>query len=242
MGQKLDSVGPCIPGVEVKISDSGEGPLRPGLFVGYYKAPEATNTALNDGWLATGDAGFVDPDSHGDHRSRQRCLASARWLGLRTTVLENRLKFSPYIMEAVAVGHARPYVAAMINIDLEVVGHWAEKCGIPYSSYADLAQKPEVYGLILQEIQQVNASLNVPLRIKQFVLLHKELDPDDAEITRTRKLRRRFVYDKYQEIIDAMYAEGVPEVKVRATVTYEDGRMSEIERSLKISAVGNGEA
>ena len=111
-----------------------------------------------------------------------------------------------------------------------------------FSSYADLAQKPEVYELILQEILRVNASLNAPLRIKQFVLLHKELDPDDAEITRTRKLRRRFVYDKYREVVDAMYSEGEPEVKVRAIVTYEDGRTSEIERSLRIRAVGDGGA
>jgi len=142
----------------------------------------------------------------------------------------------------VAAGHERPYVVAMINIDLEVVGNWAEKRGIPYAGYTDLAQKPEIYELILQEIQRVNANLNAPLRIKKFVLLHKELDPDDAEITRTRKLRRRFVYDKYQEIIDTMYAEGVPEVKVRVTVTYEDGRTSDTERSLRIGAVVDGGA
>jgi long-chain acyl-CoA synthetase len=130
----------------------------------------------------------------------------------------------------------------MINFDLEVVGNWAEKRGTPYSGYADLAQKPEVYALIRREIQRVNASLNAPLRLKKFVLLHKELDPDDAEVTRTRKLRRRFVYDKYQDIIDAMYAEGVSEVTVRATVTYEDGRTSETERSLKISLVVDGGA
>ena len=241
---KLDSVGPCIPGVEVKISDSGEVLLRgPGLFVGYYKAPEATNTAFNDGWLATGDAGFLDPDGHLVIIDRVKDVSHLlEGSVFAPQYIENRLKFSPYIKEAVAAGHERPYVVAMINIDLEVVGNWAEKRGITYSGYTDLAQKPEVYGLILQEIQRVNASLNVPLRIKQFVLLHKELDPDDAEITRTRKLRRRFVYDKYQEIIDAMYAEGEPEVKVRATVTYEDGRTSEIERSLRISAVGDGGA
>ena len=158
------------------------------------------------------------------------------------SIIENRLKFSPYIKEAVAAGHERPYVVAMINIDLEVIGNWAEKRGIPYAGYADLAQKLEVYEVIRHEIQRVNASLNAPLRIQKFVLLHKELDPDDAEITRTRKLRRRFVYDKYQEIIDAMYAEGVPEVNVRATVTYEDGRTSETERALRISAVVDGGA
>lgn len=241
---KLDSAGPCIPGVEVKISDSGEVLLRgPGLFVGYYKAPEATHTAFNDGWLATGDAGFLDPDGHLVIIDRVKDVSHLlEGSVFAPQYIENRLKFSPYIKEAVAAGHERPYVVAMINIDLEVVGNWAEKRGITYSGYTDLAQKPEVYGLILQEIQRVNASLNAALRVKQFVLLHKELDPDDAEITRTRKLRRRFVYDKYQEIVDAMYTEAEPEVKVRATVTYEDGRTSEIERSLRISAVGDGGA
>ena len=241
---KLDSAGPCIPGVEVKISDSGEVLLRgPGLFTGYYKAPEATRTALNDGWLATGDAGFLDPDGHLVIIDRVKDVSHLLDGSVfAPQYIENRLKFSPYIKEAVAAGHQRAYVVAMLNIDLEVVGNWAEKRGIPYAGYADLAQKPEVYDLILHEIQRVNASFNAPLRIKKFVLLHKELDPDDAEITRTRKLRRRFVYDKYQEIIDAMYADGVPTVKVRVTVTYEDGRTSELERALRISAVVDGGA
>jgi long-chain acyl-CoA synthetase len=239
---KLDSAGPCIPGVEINISDSGEVLLRsPGLFVGYYKDPEATGKAFRDGWLATGDAGFCDQDGHLVIIDRAKDVSHLLDGSVfAPQYIENRLKFSPYIKEAVAAGHERAYVVAMINIDLEVVGNWAEKRGIPYAGYADLAQKPEVYGLILKEIQRVNASLNAPLRLKKFVLLHKELDPDDAEITRTRKLRRRFVYDKYQDIIDAMYAEGVPEVKVRATVTYEDGRMSEIERALKIGAAADG--
>ena len=241
---KLDSAGPCIPGVEIKISESGEVLLRcPGLFVGYYKDPEATRKAIQDGWLVTGDAGFLDRDGHLVIIDRAKDVSHLLDGSVfAPQYIENRLKFSPYIREAVAAGHERLYVVAMINIDLEVVGNWAEKRGLPYSGYADLAQKPEVYELILREIQRVNASLNAPLRIKKFVLLHKELDPDDAEVTRTRKLRRRFVYEKYQDIIDAMYAEGVPEVKVRATVTYEDGRTSEIERSLRIGAAVDGGA
>jgi long-chain acyl-CoA synthetase len=241
---KLDSAGPCIPGVEITISESGEVLLRaPGLFVGYYKDLQATNHVCHNGWLATGDAGFLDQDGHLVIIDRARDVSHLLDGSVfAPQYIENRLKFSPYVKEAVAAGHERRYVVAMINIDLEVVGSWAEKRGIPYSGYADLAQKPEVYELILREIQRLNASLNAPLRIKKFVLLHKELDPDDAEVTRTRKLRRRFVYDKYQDIIDAMYAESVPEVKVRATVTYEDGRTSEIERSLKISPVVDGGA
>jgi long-chain acyl-CoA synthetase len=233
---KLDSAGPPIPGVEVKISAGGEVLLRsPGLFVGYYKDAEATTRTLQDGWLATGDAGFLDPDGHLVIIDRARDVSHLLdGAVFAPQYIENRLKFSPYIKEAVAVGHERPYVVAMINIDIEVVGNWAEKRGIPYSGYADLAQKPEVYELILGDIQRVNATLTMPLRIRTFVLLHKELDPDDAEITRTRKLRRRFVYDKYQDIINTLYAEDVPEVKVKATVTYEDGRTSDMERSLKI--------
>jgi long-chain acyl-CoA synthetase len=241
---KVDSAGPCIPGVEVKISDSGEVLLRgPGLFVGYYKAPEATNMAFIDGWLATGDAGFVDPDGHLVIIDRIKDVSHLLDGSVfAPQYIENRLKFSPYIKEAVAAGHERPYVVAMINIDLDVVGNWAERRGIPYSGYADLAQHPEVYDLIRQEVQRVNAGLNAPLRVRKFVLLHKELDPDDAEITRTRKLRRRFVYDKYQQIIDAMYADGVSAVNVRATVTYEDGRTSESERALRLYAVADGGA
>jgi long-chain acyl-CoA synthetase len=228
----------------VKISDSGEVLLRgPGLFVGYYKAPEATSMAFTDGWLATGDAGFVDPDGHLVIIDRIKDVSHLLDGSVfAPQYIENRLKFSPYIQEAVAAGHERPYVVAMINIDLDVVGNWAERRGIPYSGYADLAQHPEVYDLIRQEVQRVNASLNAPLRVRKLVLLHKELDPDDAEITRTRKLRRRFVYDKYQQIIDAMYADGVSAVNVRATVTYEDGRTSESERALRLCAVADGGA
>jgi long-chain acyl-CoA synthetase len=239
---KLDSAGPPIPGVDVKINAGGEVLLRcPGLFVGYYKDPEATAKAFKEGWLATGDAGFLDQDGHLVIIDRARDVSHLMDGSVfAPQYIENRLKFSPFIKEVVAVGHERPYVVAMINIDVEVVGNWSERRGLPYSGYADLAQKPEVYELIASEIQRVNASLNAPLRIQKFVLLHKELDPDDAEITRTRKLRRRFVYDKYQQIIDAMYADGVPAVKVRTTVTYEDGRTSEIERALKISAIADG--
>jgi long-chain acyl-CoA synthetase len=239
---KLDSAGPPIPGVEVRISEGGEVFLRcHGLFTGYYKDPEATARAFKDGWLATGDAGFLDQDGHLVIIDRARDVSHLLDGSVfAPQYIENRLKFSPFIKEAVAAGHERPYVVAMINIDLEVVGTWAEKRGLPYSGYADLAQKPEVYGLILTEVQRVNASLHAPLRIQKFVLLYKELDPDDAEITRTRKLRRRFVYHKYQDIIDALYAEGVSAVQVRATVTYEDGRSSEIERALKISATADG--
>jgi len=239
---KFDSAGPPVPGVDVKISEEGEVLLHsPGMFTGYYKDPAATAVAFKDGWLATGDAGFLDSDGHLVIIDRARDVSH---LGdgsvFAPQYIENKLKFNPFIKEAVAIGHERPYVVAMLNIDLEVVGNWAEKHGLPYSGYADLAQRPEVYDLISREIQRANAHLHAALRIQKFVLLHKELDADDAEITRTRKLRRRFVYDRYREIIEAMYADGVPAVAVKAIVTYEDGRSSEIERVLQISAVTDG--
>lgn len=241
---KLDSVGSPIPEVEMKISDTGEILLRsPGLFVGYYKDADATAAALQNGWLATGDAGFLDQEGQLVITDRAKDVSHLLDGSVfAPQYIENRLKFSPYIKEAVAVGHARPYVAAMLNIDLEPVSAWAEKQGIPYSGYADLAQKPEVYALVRREIHRVNPTLPPPLRLKKFVLLHKELDPDDAEITRTRKLRRGFVYEKYRDIIEALYTEGVPEVKVRTVVMYEDGRTSEMERSLRIGGLAENEA
>jgi long-chain acyl-CoA synthetase len=238
---KADSVGQPIPGVDIKIGEGGEVPLRgPGLFAGYYKDPDATARALRDGWLATGDAGFIDQDGHLVIIDRVRDVSRlCDGAVFAPQYIENRLKFSPFIKEAVAVGHERPYVAALLNIDLDVVGSWAERRGLPYAGYADLAQKPEVYALMAREVQRVNAELHPPLRVRKFVLLHKELDPDDAEITRTRKLRRRFVYDKYRDIVEALYAEGLSEVKLRAAVTDEDGRVSEIERALNICPVAD---
>ncbi|MBI4587804.1 MAG: AMP-binding protein [Candidatus Rokubacteria bacterium] len=233
---KADSAGPPIPGVEVSISPGGEVLLRaPGLFTGYYKDPEATARTLREGWLATGDAGFLDPDGHLVIIDRAKDVSHLLDGSVfAPQYIENKLKFSPYVKEAVAAGHERPYVAAMINIDTEVVGNWAERRGIPYSGYADLSQNPQVYELIHREVQRVNRTLTPALRIRRFVLLHKELDPDDAEITRTRKLRRRFVNEKYGTIIDALYDHGAREVQVKAVVTYEDGRTSETERSLNL--------
>ncbi|MBI3328511.1 MAG: AMP-binding protein [Nitrospinae bacterium] len=240
---KLDSVGTPIPGVEITIGEGNEVLLRgPGLFTGYYKHHDATAQTLRNGWLATGDAGFLDQDGHLVIIDRAKDVSQLlSGAAFAPQYIENRLKFSPYIKEAVAVGHGRPYVAAMLNIDLESIGSWAERQGIPYSGYTDLSQKREVYDLMLGEIQRVNTTLTPPLRLQRLVLLHKELDPDDAEITRTRKLRRSFIYEKYRDIIEALYSDGVPEVRVQATVTYEDGRTSHVERSLRICRVAEGE-
>jgi long-chain acyl-CoA synthetase len=151
--------------------------------------------------------------------------------------IENKLKFSPYIREAVAVGQDRPYVAAMVNIDMENVGKWAERRKIAYTTYADLAQKPPVYDLIGQEVDRVNRDLPEGTRIQKYVLLPKELDADDEEVTRTRKIRRGFVAKKYADIIDALFS-GVPSVEVTAVITYQDGRQATTRTELAIRTAG----
>ncbi|HEY7205786.1 MAG TPA: AMP-binding protein [Methylomirabilota bacterium] len=237
---KLDTVGPPLPGVEVRISESGEVMYRsPGVFQGYYKNPEATAETLEDGWVHSGDAGLFDRDGH------VRIIDRARDVGrlsggtiFAPKYLENKLKFSPYIKEAVCVGDRRDFVGALINIDLTSVGNWAERRNLAYTSYGDLAQKPEVYDLIRQEVVRVNRSLleDEALRgaqIRRFLLLHKELDPDDQEITRTRKVRRGFVAQKYATLIEALYGGG-DHVNVEAQVTYEDGRTATVRAAVRL--------
>jgi long-chain acyl-CoA synthetase len=224
------------PGVDIKLSDRGEVLIRTeGLFTGYYKSPEQTASALQDGWLHTGDAGLFDPDGQLVIIDRVKDVATLEdGTVFAPQYIENKLKFSVYIKEAVAVGHARPHIAAMINIDMEVVGNWAERRGIGYSGYTDLAQNPATYDLIHEEIRRANDTVAPSQRVKRFAILHKELDPDDAEITRTRKLRRGFINEKYASIITALYDPNATAASVRATVTYEDGRTSEMERHIRI--------
>ena len=228
---RLDTVGTPMPGVEIRISDSGEVLFRsPGVFQGYFKNPEATRQTVEDGWIHSGDAGFLDASGHLKIIDRARDLGRlADGTMFAPKYLENKLKFSPYVKEAVTLGPGRPYVAALINIDLGAVGNWAERRGIAYTSYTDLSQRPEVYGLIEQEVLRVNRSLAVEdeilrgAQIRKFLILHKELDPDDEEITRTRKVRRGHIAQKYAPLIDALYADR-DRVAVEAQVTYEDGR------------------
>jgi long-chain acyl-CoA synthetase len=237
---KLDTVGPPLPGVEVRISPAGEVMYRsPGVFQGYYKNPEATRETLDDGWVHSGDAGFFDKDGHLKIIDRARDVG--RLSGgtiFAPKYLENKLKFSPYVREAVCVGDGRAYVSALINIDLASVGNWAERRNLAYTSYTDLAQKPEVYELIRQEVVRVNRSLldEETLRgaqIRRFLLLHKELDPDDQEITRTRKVRRGFIAQKYAALIEALYGQG-DHVNVEAQVTYEDGRTATVRAAVRL--------
>jgi len=240
---KLDTVGkPCV-GVEIRISDQGEVLIKsPGVFRGYFKNPEATEAALQDGWLRTGDAGIIDKTGHLKIIDRAKDVSTmATGTIFAPQYIENKLKFSQYIKEAVTLGQNKHYVAAMINIDAETVGNWAERRGIGFTSYTDLSQKAEVYDLIQDEIKRVNYLLfeEEALRgaqIKRFLILHKELDPDDAEITRTRKVRRGFVAQKYEALISALYSEQ-DKVDVNAVITYEDGRTATIRATLNIRDV-----
>jgi long-chain acyl-CoA synthetase len=240
---KSDTVGPPSPGVDVKITDKGEVMYKsPGVFQGYYKNPEATEETLEDGWVHSEDAGFIDKDGHLKIIDRIKDVSTlADGTIFAPKYIENKLKFCPYIKEAVSIGQDKPYVVTFINIDPGAVGNWAERRSIAYTSYTDIAQKPEVYDLIYNEAIRVNKSLveDEQLRgaqIHKYLILHKELDPDDEEITRTRKIRRRFIAEKYADLIEALYSDR-DNVAVKAKITYEDGRTTTINAELKIREV-----
>ncbi len=245
---KSDTVGVPVDGVQIKLSDSGELLVKsPGLLKEYYKNPAATAEVLtSDGWYHTGDAGFLDAGGH--LKIIDRAKDVGRLLGgandgamFAPKYVENKLKFFPYIKEAVAFGDKREKVCAFINIDFEAVGNWAERRNLPYAGYTDLAQKPEVYALIRDCVEQVNADLArdellAGSQIHRFLVLHKELDADDGEMTRTRKVKRGFINDKYQVLVDAMY-EGRPEQFIETAVKFEDGRSGSVSATLKIQDV-----
>jgi long-chain acyl-CoA synthetase len=238
---KPDTVGPAVPGVELKFTPERELLIRsPGLFKEYYKNPQATMEAKDrEGWFHTGDAGYFDPDGHLKIIDRVKDVGKlADGTLFAPKYLENKLKFFPYIQEAVTFGHGREHVCAFINIDAEAVGNWAEKRNMPYSGYIDLASRDEVYALVRECIEQVNADLAqepeiANSQIHRFLILHKVLDADDEELTRTRKVRRGFVAEKYATLVDALYA-GRQSVHVQAQVKYEDGRTGTISADLKI--------
>jgi long-chain acyl-CoA synthetase len=240
---RLDTVGTPLPGVEIRISEEGEVLYRsPGVFQGYYKNPEATRQTVENGWVHSGDAGFLDGSGHLKIIDRAKDVSHlADGTMFAPKYLENKLKFSSYIKEAVCVGQDRPFVTALINIDLGATGNWAERRNIAYTSYTDLSQRPEVYDLIHEEVARVNRSLLEDevlrgARIRKFLILHKELDPDDEEITRTRKVRRGFIAQKYAPLIDALYGDR-DHVQVEARVTYEDGRTGTIRADVRIREV-----
>ena len=229
---------PC-PGIEVKIADRGEVLVRgPVIFKGYLKNEEATREVIDaDGWFRTGDAGFVDPRGHLVIIDRAKDVGALRdGTPFAPQFIENKLKFSPFIREAVAFGHERAFVTAMIAIDLNTVGNWAERRGLAYTSYADLSQKPEVRDLIREEIRKGNETLPEASKIRRFLLLAKDLEADDAEMTRTRKVRRRFVAEKYQPVIDAFYSGG-HDVELASTITYEDGRQATLKSRVRVEDV-----
>jgi long-chain acyl-CoA synthetase len=230
-----ETVGKPITETELRISDEGEILSRSGgLFAGYYKNPTATADTLRDGWLYSGDAGLIDERGELivlDRMKDVMVLADGRKFSPQ--YIENKLKFSPYIREAVALGQDRPYVAAMLNIDMANVGKWAETHGVGYTTYTDLAQKPEVYELIAQDVRRVNADLPAVARVRRFVLLHKELDADDEEVTRTRKVRRSVVTEHYAEIIEALHS-AAENVQVDTEVRYQDGRRARMRANLQI--------
>ncbi|MEX8506314.1 long-chain fatty acid--CoA ligase [Leptothrix ochracea] len=242
---KADTVGVPISGVEIKVSETGELLVKsPGLLKEYYKNPAATAEVLDaEGWYHTGDAGYLDEGGH--LKIIDRAKDVGRLVGgphhggmFAPKYVENKLKFFPYIKEAVALGDRREQVCAFINIDIEAVGNWAEKRNLPYAGYTDLAQKPEVYALIRDCIEQVNADLALDeklagCQIHRFLVLHKELDADDGEMTRTRKVKRGFIHDKYHLLVEALYS-GKTEQYIETAVKFEDGRSGSVAATLKI--------
>jgi long-chain acyl-CoA synthetase len=238
---KPDTVGTPAKDVEVRVSEAGEVLYRgPGVFREYYKNPEATAlTKTADGWVQTGDAGFFDEDGQLKIIDRAKDVGRLKDGTLfAPKYLENKLKFFPYIREAVAFGDGRDFAAAFINIDLAAVGNWAERNHLPYTGYTDLAGKPDVYALVRDCIDKVNRDLVRDPRlagsqIRRFLILHKELDADDGELTRTRKVRRGFIGEKYQELVEALYS-GSESCPVEARIRFEDGRIGQIRAVLPI--------
>lgn len=240
---KSDTCGPPLPWVPIRISASGEVEFTgPGVFKGYFKNDEATRATFDGEWVRTGDAGLIDHDGHLKIIDRVKDVSKLSDGTLfAPKYLENKVKFSPYVKECVCVGQGRPYVGALINIDAEAVGNWCERRNITYTSYTDLAQKPEVYDLVADEIRKANLAIaeDEQLRgaqIRRFLVLHKELDADDEEVTRTRKVRRGFVGEKYKDLIDALYSEA-QHVSTQTKVTFEDGRTATVRADLGIREV-----
>ena len=235
---KLHTVGKPFPGVHIQISDDGEILVKgDNVFDGYFQRPDATAETLVDGWLHTGDAGYLEDDGQlvvlGRVKEVVYTAAGARFI---PTFIENRIKFSHFVRDICILGEGRDYLAAIVCVDIDAVGHWAEERGVPYTSYADLSQKPEVYDLIQGVLKRTNETLPEGQQIRRFVNLHKPFDPDDGEVTRTRKLRRNVIDDHYRPIIDALY-DGAPGIEYKATFTYETGKTGELTRQLHLRDV-----
>jgi long-chain acyl-CoA synthetase len=232
---KPETVGKALPETEVRIAEDQEVLVKsPSNFAGYYNDFKASEDAFRDGWLRTGDAGYLDPDGHLVIIGRkEEIIRNKTGAAFSPDFIETRLKFSPYIKEAVTFGEGRPYITSFINIDMGNVGNWAEERMIPYTTYTDLSQQPKVEELILGEIRSVNNQLPDYMKIRRFILLYKLLDADDEELTRTGKVRRRFVYGLYLNLIEAMYR-NLKELEVKSTVRYRDGQVGKIETTVRI--------
>jgi long-chain acyl-CoA synthetase len=242
---RADTVGVPIKGVQIKVADNGEIMVKSaGLLKEYYKNPAATAEVLTaDGWYHTSDAGFID--AHGHLKIIDRVKDVGRIKGgvndgamFAPKYVENKLKFFPYIKEVVAYGDGREKACVFVNIDFDAVGNWAERRNLPYAGYTDLAQKPEVYQLIKECVEKVNADLSADTllagsQVSRFLVLHKELDADDGELTRTNKVRRGFIAEKYQPLIDALYGDKTEQF-IQTVVKFEDGRSGSVSATLKI--------
>ena len=242
---RADTVGVPIDGVELRLGEDGEVQVRSaGLLQGYFRNEAATAEVLSaDGWYRTGDAGFLDARGHLKIIDRAKDVGRLQGGAndgamFAPKYVENKLKFFPYIKEAVAFGDRREKACAFINIDMEAVGHWAERRNLPYAGYTDLAQKPEVYALVRECVEQVNADLAADEKlagsqVTRFLVLHKELDADDGELTRTRKVRRGFIGERYQVLVDALYG-GLASQFIATPVKFEDGRSGLVSADLRI--------
>jgi long-chain acyl-CoA synthetase len=236
---RLETVGPVHKGTEVRITDNGEIIYRqPGIFVGYYKDPDKTAEVLKDGWFYSGDSGFITEEGHVVFLDRVKDLVElASGDKLAPQSIESRLRFSPYIKDAwVLAGPDRAYASAIIIIDYDSVGRWAGQKRVAYTTFTELSQKSEVYHLVKRDIDRINQALPPGARVKKYVNLHKEFDPDEAELTRTRKLRRTFLEERYRELIHAIYSDKT-EVPVEAQVRYRDGRTGTIKTTISIKSV-----
>lgn len=236
---KFESVGRPALGTEVRITGSGELLIRSDcMFSEYYHDPEKTKGAFNGGWFCTGDAVNIDDDGHIIFMDRLKELGElATGVKYAPQYIEGRLRFSPYIKDAMVIGGKdKQFVSALINIDFTMAGKWAENNHVPYTTFVDLSQKKEIAALVQKDLARVNGYVPEGARVRRFVLLHKEFDPDEAELTRTRKLRRSFMEERYKDLIDAMYS-GKDEVIVEAPVTYRDGRKGSVTTSIKIRTV-----
>ncbi|MDN5844544.1 MAG: AMP-binding protein, partial [Alcaligenaceae bacterium] len=234
----LHTVGRPFPGVEIKIDEHGEILMRgDNVFDGYYQQPEESAEALRDGWLYTGDAGYLEKDGQlvvlGRVSEVVYTQGGDRFI---PTYIENRLQFSQYIQDACVLGRDRPHLTVIVCVDFRAVGHWAQENGVAYTSYADLSQQPRVYDLVESIIQRTNRLLPAELRIQRFVNLHKEFDADDGEVTRTRKLRRKVIDRTYHSIIEALYSDQ-PSVEFEAAIVYETGDTGVLKRTLNLRDV-----